>query len=73
MDASQWNDTDMDGYGDNADGTNPVLVLLRLETAPQAYWAAQIPMEIHGMMSQIDSLLMKPNGLTMIPTVLEIT
>ena len=23
MDASQWNDTDMDGYGDNADGTNP--------------------------------------------------
>ena len=23
MDASQWNDTDMDGYGDNATGTNP--------------------------------------------------
>ena len=23
MDASQWNDTDMDGYGDNASGTNP--------------------------------------------------
>ena len=23
MDSSQWNDTDMDGYGDNANGTNP--------------------------------------------------
>ena len=23
LDASQWNDTDMDGYGDNASGTNP--------------------------------------------------
>ena len=23
MDATQWNDTDMDGYGDNASGTNP--------------------------------------------------
>ena len=73
LDATQWNDTDSDGFGDNPNGTNPDDCPTTFGNSSSGLIVVPTLMVTLGQIAPTYSLQMVPNGLTMTQTVSETT